>query len=64
MLGCCRFGIHDRDETEWCRRCKALLPQWSYGWRWRDWRLWYWNIYYDGNHRVVQIGPLQIEFYS
>lgn len=39
---------------------------WCCGWRWhpRDWRLWYWNIYYDGNHRVLQIGPLQIEYYS
>ncbi len=59
----CRVGIHDRDKDGWCTRCHGRLPEWYVGWRWSP-RLWYWNFYYDGNHHVVQIVFLQIEFYT
>lgn len=55
-------------ETYWenfpkCGMNMSQLPRWFFGWRWSP-RLWYWNFYYDGNHRVVQIIFLQIEYYS
>ena len=36
---------------------------WYFGWRWTP-RLWYWNIQYDGRHRVVQILFLQVEYHD